>query len=491
MDLTSISHNYPEYTVSELADSVKRTVEQSFGMVRIRGEISGFKLAPSQHGYFSLKDQNAILSAVCFKQHLVSLKNQPEEGMEVVCTGKLTTYPGRSQYQLIVENIEPAGLGAWMALLEKRKEAFLKEGLFDQIHKRSLPFLPKTIGIITSPTGAVIKDMLHRIEERCPTHILLWPVKVQGDQAATEIAAAIAGFERLHVDGELARPDVLIVARGGGSIEDLWPFNEEIVVRAAFACRIPIISAIGHETDTTLIDYVADMRAPTPTAAAEFVVPVRLDLLAHLTNQGARIDHTMRRRIEQSGTMVAGMSRGLTRTTMQLDQLTQRLDHASIQCVSVIKQVLTLMERSYQQASLRLTSPVHYLSLQESLLAQTTVQLKHVGKQLEEKLKTYQANLHMMLKASLERCHFVMQTATQSLSHLTTRLASADYRSILARGFALIRDEKGQAVTRYEEAITKSTLCIEFADGAFNVTPASSNPKKGKKADVSLRQKDL
>ena len=287
--------NSPALTVSELSGALKRTIENAFGQVRVRGEISGFKRHASGHCYFTLKDENACIDAVIWRTNGGALAFRPEDGAEVIATGKLTTYPGRSKYQIVVERMELAGEGALLALLEKRRKALAAEGLFDASRKRKLPFLPRVIGVVTSPTGAVIRDILHRLEDRCPTHVIVWPVPVQGEGAAAKIAAAIRGFSSLE-----PKPDLLIVARGGGSIEDLWPFNEEEVVRAAAESAIPLISAVGHETDTTLIDHAADLRAATPTAAAEIAVPVRSELFAQLNELQHRAQHCLSRRIERS-----------------------------------------------------------------------------------------------------------------------------------------------------------------------------------------------
>jgi exodeoxyribonuclease VII large subunit len=286
--------NSPALTVSELSGSLKRTIETAFGHVRVRGEISGFKRHSSGHCYFTLKDENACIDAVVWRTNAIALAFTPEDGAEVIATGKLTTYPGRSKYQIVVERMELAGEGALLALLERRRKALAAEGLFATERKRTLPLLPRVIGIVTSPTGAVIRDILHRLEDRFPTHVILWPVPVQGEGAAAKIAAAIRAFPSIA-----PRPDLLIVARGGGSIEDLWPFNEEEVVRAAAESPIPLISAVGHETDTTLIDFASDLRAPTPTAAAEFAVPVRSDLLAQIGELTHRARHCLARRAER------------------------------------------------------------------------------------------------------------------------------------------------------------------------------------------------
>jgi exodeoxyribonuclease VII large subunit len=286
--------NSPALSVSELSGALKRTIENAFGQVRVRGEISGFKRHASGHCYFTLKDETACIDAVIWRSGAGALAFRPEDGAEVIATGKLTTYPGRSKYQIVVERMELAGEGALLALLERRRKALAAEGLFDAGRKRKLPFLPRVIGVVTSPTGAVIRDILHRLEDRCPTRVILWPVAVQGEGASARIAAAIRGFPRIE-----PRPDLLIVARGGGSIEDLWPFNEEEVVRAAAESPIPLISAVGHETDTTLVDHAADLRAPTPTAAAEIAVPVRAELFAQLSELAHRSQQCLSRRIER------------------------------------------------------------------------------------------------------------------------------------------------------------------------------------------------
>jgi exodeoxyribonuclease VII large subunit len=291
--------NAPALSVSELSSALKRTVEDSFGHVRVRGEISGWKQAGSGHCYLCLKDDKAVIDGVIWKGQAAALRFRPEDGIEVIATGRLTTYPGRSRYQIVIDRLELAGQGALMALLDKRRRALSAEGLFDPGRKRPLPFLPRVIGVVTSPTGAVIRDILHRLADRCPCHVLVWPVAVQGEGAAGQVASAVRGFDALPPGGPVPRPDLIIVARGGGSIEDLWAFNEEEVVRAVAACSIPIVSAIGHETDTSLCDFAADVRAPTPTAAAEIAVPVRGDLLTQLGEIGARIHRCAQRSLDR------------------------------------------------------------------------------------------------------------------------------------------------------------------------------------------------
>ncbi|HEX8389481.1 MAG TPA: exodeoxyribonuclease VII large subunit [Sphingomonas sp.] len=315
-------------SVSELAGRLKRVVENEFGFVRLRGEISGWKRAASGHAYLALKDEGAVIDGVMWKGQVNALAFQPQDGVEVVATGKVTTYPGRSKYQIVIERMELAGAGALMALLDKLRQKLAGEGLFDRERKKALPFMPRVIGVVTSPTGAVIRDILHRLEDRCPTHVVVWPVKVQGEGSAAEVAAAVRGFDAMPADGPVARPDLVIVARGGGSIEDLWSFNEEIVVRAVAECRIPIISAVGHETDTTLCDHAADLRAPTPTAAAEIAVPVLADLRYTIDSHAARTGRCARRYVERGRERLDALVRVLPKRDALLGPQRQRADEA-------------------------------------------------------------------------------------------------------------------------------------------------------------------
>jgi len=321
--------NAPAMSVSELSGALKRTVEDAFGHVRVRGEISGFKRHSSGHCYLTLKDENACIDAVIWRAGAASLRFRPEDGAEVIATGRLTTYPGRSKYQVVIERLELAGQGALMALLDKRRRALAEEGLFDTERKKELPFSPRTIGVVTSPTGAVIRDILHRLADRCPCHVIVWPVPVQGEGAAAQIAAAVRGFDSLAPGGPVERPDLVIVARGGGSIEDLWAFNEEEVVRAVAASSIPIISAVGHETDTSLCDFAADVRAPTPTAAAEMAVPVRRDLLGQLRELGHRIERCAARTVERAGEQFATLLQRWPELDRLLEPQRQKLDEHS------------------------------------------------------------------------------------------------------------------------------------------------------------------
>src|SRR5881227_1659244 len=322
--------NAPEFTVSELSSALRRTVEDAYGHVRVRGEISGFRGAHSSgHCYFALKDENAKIEAVIWKTTHARMRFKPQEGLEVIATGRLTTYPGSSKYQIVIEAIEPAGIGALMALMEERKRKLVAEGLFDEARKQLLPWLPEVIGVVTSPTGAVIRDILHRLAARFPRRVLVWPVRVQGEGSAEQIAAAIRGFNALPERGRIPRPDLLIVARGGGSLEDLWSFNEEIVVRAAAESMIPLIAAVGHETDVTLIDFAADKRAPTPSAAAEYAVPVRLELDARVESLARRALACWQRGREARRNELRAAIRALPGAEELLAFPRQRLDHAS------------------------------------------------------------------------------------------------------------------------------------------------------------------
>ncbi|MGH6914197.1 MAG: exodeoxyribonuclease VII large subunit, partial [Geminicoccales bacterium] len=374
--------NIVEYSVSELANALKRTLESDYGQVRVRGEISGFKRAASGHLYFALKDEAAVLDAVCWRSTAQRLSSQPEDGLEVVATGRITTYPSRSRYQLIVDRLAPAGVGALMALLDERRKKLAAENLFAAERKRPLPYLPEVIGLVTSPSGAVIQDILHRLAERFPRRVLLWPVLVQGELAAGQIAQAIEGFNRLVPGGAVPRPDLLIVARGGGSLEDLWAFNEEVVVRAAAASAIPLISAVGHETDTTLIDLAADRRAPTPTAAAELAVPVRAELALQLGRQEHRMLHGLQRELQQLQHRVVGLGRGLPDPVSLLGQASQRLDDL-VECLP--HSLAGRIERArlgLAEVGARLGSPACLLREAEGRLRPCAEQLQYLFRSL-------------------------------------------------------------------------------------------------------------
>jgi len=442
------NHNQPIYSVSEVAFSIKRTVEDHFGVVRIRGEISGWKQASSGHVYFRLKDDNAVMDAVCWKGNAAKFNFKAEDGLEVICTGKITTYPGKSSYQIVIDRMEPAGVGALMALLEKRRKALEEEGLFDPKRKKPLPFLPKIVGVITSPTGAVIRDILHRIADRFPVHVIVWPVAVQGEGAAEQIAEAIDGFNALNPDSRIPTVDILIVARGGGSIEDLWAFNEEIVVRAAANSRIPLISAVGHETDTTLIDYAADQRAPTPTAAAEMAVPVREELWLGIKQLDARLAVAIQRLLAQRHELLGGLARGLPKPVQLLQTATQRLDDWSERLHAALPASLA---RKEQQLAL-LTA-----SLRPQIL------LVDIKKALEQ--------LHELEARLFNAGKRLIDAREERLRNLISLLESVNYQRVLERGFALVKDAQGKLVTSAAQAMKKDALTVTFRDGEIKVRP--------------------
>ena len=448
--------NLPEFTVSALSGAIRRAVEDGFPLVRVRGEISGLKAAASGHVYFDLKDEKAVLNAIIWKQQARALRLRPEPGMDVICTGRVTTYPGSSRYQLIVEQMELAGQGALMALLEERRKRLLAEGLFDAARKKKLPFLPAVIGVVTSPTGAVIRDIMHRLGDRFPRRVLLWPVAVQGDKAAAEIAAAIAGFNAL--DGvRLPRPDLLIVARGGGSLEDLMAFNDEAVVRAAAASAIPLISAVGHETDTTLIDFAADVRAPTPTAAAELAVPVRSDLIAATLDLERRAMRCFSKSMADRRRHLAQLARVLPRPETLFAQPRQRFDAAAERLSGALSRNLAA-----HRAELAETSAL----LRPRVIARRFA-LSH------ERLA--------MLEARARRAHMAHHAAAaRALAALSRVLDGISYRAVLARGFALVRGEGG-AIRRRAAALSPGeSLTLVFADGEAAAVAAGKAEKPGK-----------
>ena len=417
--------NAPALTVTELSMSLKRTIETSFGRVRLRGEISGFKRHASGHCYFSLKDEGACMDAVVWRTSAQTLAFRPEDGAEVIATGKLTTYPGRSKYQIVVDRMELAGEGALMALLDKRRRALAAEGLFDAERKRKPPFMPRVIGVVTSPTGAVIRDILHRLEDRCPTHVLVWPVPVQGEGASAKVAAAIRGFGAIEAGGSVPRPDLLIVARGGGSIEDLWAFNEEEVVRAAAESPIPLISAVGHEADTTLIDFASDMRAPTPTAAAEIAVPVRAELMALVDDLGRR----------------------------------------SASCLTA----------HARRARERLDLTAHRWPPPETLFAPATQRVDDLAGRLPRALAARAAHFRADLSAVAPRLR--SELLSDRVSRAKDQLASLWRLAELAhpdrplkRGFARITDRAGRTLTHAAEATVARKLRLHFGDGTVDAT---------------------
>lgn len=461
--------NNPEYTVSEISGAVKRVLEGEFAHIRIRGELGRVSMPRSGHIYLDLKDDRSVLAAVIWKGVAARLSTQPEEGMEVIATGRITTFGGQSKYQLIIEDIEPAGAGALMAMLDKRRRVLAAEGLFDEGRKQALPYLPEVIGVVTSPSGAVIRDILHRLRERFPRKVLIWPVAVQGAKCAPEVARAIEGFNRMTPGGAMPRPDLLIVARGGGSLEDLWGFNEEIVVRAAAASQIPLISAVGHETDTTLIDYAADKRAPTPTAAAEMAVPVRLDLLAWLDGQSGRLTRALTNGVALRGQRLRDLSRALPRADTLLDGPRQRLD-------MLADRLPAALIRGVQMRRVALSD--HAGALRPALLRRA--------------IQTERRNLAVASdRLSLERFRVDLQRKNRDLDRLAQRLSDAGQRQVigwrqrvqemdrlrltlgyeatLQRGYAVVRGEDGAVLTTKAAAAKARALEIQFADGRLAV----------------------
>ena len=461
--------NAPEFTVSEISGAVKKIIEGNFSHVRIRGEVGRVSRPQSGHLYLDLKDDRAVLSAVIWKGVAGRLRTQPEEGMEVVATGKLTTFPGQSRYQMIIEDIAPAGVGALMAMLEKRKKKLAGEGLFDAERKRPIPYLPEVIGVVTSPSGAVIRDILHRLRERFPRKVLIWPVPVQGEKCASEVAAAIEGFNALAPGGAIPRPDLIIVARGGGSIEDLWGFNEEIVVRAAAASKIPLISAVGHETDTTLIDFASDKRAPTPTAAAELAVPVRADLMGWLSGMEDRRVRSLATGLDRRRQRLRDLARGLPNPAEMVDFQAQRLDVLAGRLPRALAGLVQNAHgRLVQQAA----------GLRPSALRQNVEQKQIL-------LDRNSRSFGQAAKGQVER----LRNRLDALDRLRETLG---YRKTLERGYAVVRDGEGALVSTAAAAKMAAVWDVEFADGHVRTQntdgakPKSKPKKSGPKGQGSL-----
>ena len=491
--------NAPPMTVSEISRALKNTVEDRFSYVRVRGEISGFKRAASGHCYMTLKDADAVLDGVCWRGTAGRLAIKPEDGLDVIVTGKLTTYPGRSKYQIVIESMEMAGEGALLKLLEERKRMLAAEGLFAEERKRPLPYLPEVIGVVTSPTGAVIRDILHRLSDRFPRHVLIWPVLVQGEDAANQIARAIDGFNALDPDGDVPRPDVLIVARGGGSLEDLWSFNEEIVVRAAANSDIPLISAVGHETDTTLIDFVSDRRAPTPTAAAEIAVPVRADLMASIMDIERRRLGAIMRLVNTAEVRLNGFSRGLPDPVSLLGQATQRLDDYSERFAMAGRASLGARSERVSNLGARLRSPKQTMMLKSDRLQDLLDRFSGAGRRLVSRTgeRFDRGNYTERLAKSIDRKH---RQDARSLDQLSRRLESVSYKNVLARGFAVVRDADGQPVAKAAGISDGTALTIDMQDGSVAATagsssapkpPASPAKKAGAKTDTDDKQGSL
>lgn len=523
--MPEILTNAAEFTVSEIAQAVKRTVEDEFGHVRVRGEISGFRGQHSSgHAYFTLKDDTASIDAVIWKGSYGRLAFKPEEGLEVIATGRLTTFPRSSKYQIVIEQIEPAGAGALMALLEERRKKLLAEGLFARERKRPLPYLPRVIGVITSPTGAVIRDILHRLDDRFPSHVLVWPVRVQGETCAPEVVNAIEGFNAFLPNGPIPRPDILIVARGGGSIEDLWGFNEEAVVRAVAASGIPVISAVGHETDTTLIDYASDMRAPTPTAAAEAAVPVRAELIAYVDDQGGRQRQAARRTLLGLKDRLRAASAGLPRPadlvatqrqTLDLAatrlsgglrhfvavrrlafsrlagamqprlvrqryvEMAGRLDHLDHRALSGLNKTIERARLTFDPRAVRFTGSIgQALERKRTQFGRLAPRLS--PQPLRAELRQAQAQLVPVALRLDQIPARLTADRRQSLSQLAKLLDTLSYRSVLARGYALVQDQAGEVVSSATTLKPGESVRLTFADGEVGVTIAGAPAQKRK-----------
>ncbi|MCB1562003.1 MAG: exodeoxyribonuclease VII large subunit [Alphaproteobacteria bacterium] len=461
--------NVPEFSVSDLAFSLKRTLEDTFSHVRVRGELSRVMIAGSGHMYSSLKDDQAVIDAVCWKGTLSKLSVRPEEGLEVICTGRISSYPKSSKYQLIIESMELAGEGALLKMLEERRKKLAAEGLFDQARKKPLPFLPETIGVVTSPTGAVIRDILHRLSDRFPRHVLVWPVLVQGEGAASQITAAIEGFDR--ADGRaFPRPDLVIVARGGGSLEDLMAFNEENVVRAAANCSIPLISAVGHETDTTLIDYAADLRAPTPTGAAEMAVPVRTELLAQVLDDGRRLLAASNRLLTENTHRLEARSSKLGDPSKLLNIKTQNLDYLSGNLVRGFRNFVTARTSRLSELSAKIRRP-------------------------EERLLDAQKSLNRWSEQLAASGPKITKEPGVRLNHLGKMLEAYSFEKVLQRGFAVVRDETGALVSTPEGLRPGTSLDIQFKNDAHikavTASGGHTTRREEKKSETAETGKDV
>ena len=442
IDSPGQGENAPEFSVSELSSVLKRMIEGEFSNVRIRGEVGRVSRPASGHLYFDLKDDKSVIASVTWKGQASKLATQPEEGLEVVATGKITTFAGQSRYQMIVSEMSVAGIGALMAQLEKRKKKLEAEGLFDKNIKKEIPYLPEIIGVVTSPSGAVIRDILHRLSDRFPRKVLLWPVSVQGESCAPDVTAAINGFNKLTPGGAMPRPELIIVARGGGSIEDLWGFNEESVVRAAFESEIPLISAVGHETDTTLIDLASDLRAPTPTAAAEYAVPVRADLMGWLSSMEERRVRSLTSNLEIKRQRLKDLSRGLPTPSDLVAMAAQRLDAVSDR----LPRALSAVSNN-----------------KRTLLLQTSAGLR--GRLLQNKLIDRTKEMNRFVKSIEANIRLIIQRNQSSLDGLERIRQTLGYEATLRRGYTVVRNKDGKLITRLKDADVNKELEIEFYDG--------------------------
>lgn len=509
--------NVAEYSVSEISGALKRTVEDTFSHVRVRGEISGYRGPHSSgHAYFALKDERARIEAVIWRGSMGRIKFRPEEGMEVIATGKLTTYPGSSKYQIVIEQMEPAGAGALMALLEERKQRLGREGLFDADRKQLLPFMPRTIGVVTSPTGAVIRDIIHRITDRFPLHVLVWPVRVQGDTTGEEVSRAVNGFNSAYFGQQLPRPDVIIVARGGGSLEDLWGFNDENVVRAVANSHIPVISAVGHETDWTLIDLAADMRAPTPTGAAEMAVPVRADLQAHIASHGARLAAAMTRLIDRRRESYRALQRALPSTDQLLALPRRRFDEAGSRLGRALL-ISTMQKRARFDGLKRHLSP----RLLNQQIRERKLQLRQLNQRLPRGLSLKARHSRNLLQQILTRLNSdlilrrshqwtinleaLQRRSDQAMRHrlekyhnrsqeLARLMETLSHTSVLKRGFAIVLNDQGLPVKAAGSVQSGSNLTLRFHDGDISAIATGAGAQalvsKKKNKPTKAEEKD-
>lgn len=439
-----------EFSVSEISSKIKYLLEDNLGMVKVKGEVSGLKIASSGHGYFSLKDANSVLASTCWRHNLAKVNFKLEEGLEIVVTGKITAYDKQSKYQISVENIEPAGVGAFIKILKERRIKLEKEGLFDKAHKQKIPFLPQRIGIITSATGAVIKDIIHRISDRFPSHLIIWPVSVQGESSAREVTNAIDGFNKMTSN---KKPDVIIIARGGGSIEDLWSFNEEIVVRSVYDSNIPIISAVGHETDYTLIDLASDVRAPTPTAAAEFAVPVMTDIKFTLDSLYGNLCNRLINLIKYHSQTLIGYKRALEQIPSYINNAVQKTDDLSFRLTESLSVLLQTKYNLLQHFSTTRLKP------------KKIIEYKHL------QYKNCQNNLLM-------RKNSIIDSRSHQLEISVSLLESLNYKNVLKRGYAMISTEQGRLLSNIKSAKENHMLSLKMQDGEILVTHNSThNPR--------------
>ncbi len=437
-------HNIPEFTVSQFSRSVKTLLEDSFGYIKITGEISGFKRAASGHIYFNLKDENALLSAVCFRAQAGAIAFEIGDGLQVCAFGRITTFEGRSNYQIIVESLEIAGIGAILEMLEKRRKKLLEEGLFDEIHKKPLPFFPKIIGVITSPTGAVIEDIKHRISNRCPTHLLIYPSLMQGDKAARDVILGIKYFTKLKTN----RPDIIIIARGGGSFEDLLPFYDEDLVRQVFACDIPIISAIGHETDTTLLDYVADLRAPTPSAAAELAVPLIAELKNTLNYFHEKLQFLPRNFCKTAENELQKLQKYLVDPRQLIERISEKFFLFQKKLDILFNNIFA--EKNYKLNALQITPNL-----------------------ILNKIENDQKDLERLAKTLEKTSDNLIKSRRENLENLSKLLRANNHQEILNRGFALLKNNKGQVLSTTLAIKNEEEILVEVSDGAVSLYSSS------------------